>query len=426
MSSKKIILIASSVLVQVGVISLVIFGLVKNSKSNNVPTSTTTSSKTTKTSSSKPDVEKHLVSFETNGGSLIDPVEVEHGSKLNRPEDPLKTGYTAADWKFNKVVWDFDKDVVNADMTLSLDWTINTYKITYNFAGGSPAGQQYRTSYTINSEFGIGRPTKNLNVFTGWFSQDGKRIDSIVPGMTGDLVLTARWVDNLKVHSLDESRGTIYVYGSETSADYVTVVNVPVDKKCHVFKGWYNDEGATDLASLDDSYTFKLDSGVTKHIYSKYMDDAEEEDWNTDHCSEPTVSGFDIYYGLYPQNVVSDSSMSSILNGLTPSAFDGYYHYRGEYYAKQVAKLARDEDGHQLPIREFDDGSEIVEGNTYWFKLEPIKWRVIYDNGGTKIVLADKLLTVQKYNTYTSNRTIDGKTIEPANYKYSSIVRLDV
>lgn len=420
MSLKKVILIASSALIQVGVISLVVFGLVNNSKSSGGSTTTTSSSKPI-TTTTKPDVKKHTVSFDTNGGSLLDPIVVDHGSKIDRPKDPIRNGYTAAEWKFDKTAWDFSKNVVNNDMTLSLDWIINTYTITYNFNGGSPAGQQYRTTYTINSSFSIGRPTKNLNVFTGWFSQDGKRIDSIVPGMTGDLVLSARWVDNLQVHSLDESRGSILVYGSETSTDYVTVVNIPVDKKCHVFKGWYNDEGATDLASLDDSYTFKLDSGVTKHIYSKYMDDSEEEEWNIDHCSEPTISGSYFYYGLFPQNVVSDSATASILNGLTPSAFDGYYHYRGEYYAKQVAKLARDEDGHQLPIREFDDGSEIVEGNTYWFKLEPIKWRILSESGSIKIALVDKLLTVQKYNSYTTNRTIDGKTIEPANYKYSSM-----
>ena len=51
-----------------------------------------------------------------------------------------------------------------------------------------------------------------------------------------------------------------------------------------------------------------------------------------------------------------------------------YYFYNGDYYAKRVAKLSF----YGFPYHTgFNDGTSIVEDETYWFKVEPIAWKVL-------------------------------------------------
>lgn len=82
-------------------------------------------------------VEKVTVTFKDGfGGEFAQKVEA--GSKLVRPEDPKHDGYKFAGW-FETVSgnvvsdeWDFDKDVVEGDMTLYAGW----------FKDGAPADQK--------------------------------------------------------------------------------------------------------------------------------------------------------------------------------------------------------------------------------------------------------------------------------------------
>ncbi len=69
----------------------------------------------------------------------------------------------------------------------------------------------------------------------------------------------------------------------------------------------------------------------------------------------------------------------------------------------------------------------LESGTTYYFKVEPIEWRVLKtDNEArTKLLLAEKILTANvpyyKYDSSSNTRTIDEATINPNNYKYSQI-----
>lgn len=66
-----------------------------------------------------------IVAFETNGGSEIDPVEVNFGEKLTKPADPKKDGYTFAGWYTDEELteaYDFDQEVTE-DMYLYAKWT---------------------------------------------------------------------------------------------------------------------------------------------------------------------------------------------------------------------------------------------------------------------------------------------------------------
>ncbi len=68
---------------------------------------------------------KYTVTFETNGGTAIEPVEVAKGDALARPTDPTKLGFDFENWYEDvalTLVYDFSEPVM-ASFTLYANWT---------------------------------------------------------------------------------------------------------------------------------------------------------------------------------------------------------------------------------------------------------------------------------------------------------------
>lgn len=360
------------------------------------------------------------VTFDSNGGSEIDSIKVPFGNLVPKPSNPTKIGYYLESWNFNNMRWDFNVDVVKQDIELEAKWNVETYNIDYNLQGGTMP-EEYETTYNIESSFDLVRPTKDGVIFSGWFDHNGNRIDFIMPGMTGDISLTAKWSSNFITISEDESKGLINVYASETNPNEYTVTNSPINNKHHLFKGWYDKDG--NLLSTNPEYTLTINPDITTYIYSKYMTDIEENEWNSTHGVTPTLSAANkVIYGMYPQSNVNESAIIDKLEQLSPTRFNGYYYYNHEYYVKKTARLARDlNTGELLSIRQFDNGDEFIEDETYWFKVEPVSWKILKESSNQYNLVSEKLLDVQRYHRNSYTRIIDEKTIYSNNYKYSDI-----
>jgi|GEM_PF-4847433 len=68
---------------------------------------------------------KFTVSFESNGGSLVSPREVNENALVVRPADPTKDGYRLAGWYKEAGLnnaWNFSSDRVTGDITLYARW----------------------------------------------------------------------------------------------------------------------------------------------------------------------------------------------------------------------------------------------------------------------------------------------------------------
>lgn len=364
-------------------------------------------------------LKEYIVTFDSNGGTPIPPEKVYEGYLADRPTDPYKEGYYLLEWTYLDKKWDFDKNIVENDINLKAVWLPIEYTITYKTEGGT-LPEQYDTTYTIESDFDLVRPSKGGYVFIGWFDNNGNRIDTITPGRTGNIYITARWTTNFIAISEDESKGLINVYASETNPNEFTVSNSPINNKHHLFKGWYDEDG--NLLSTNPKYTLIINPDITNYIYSRYMTDLEENEWNSTHGVTPTLSVNKVIYGLYPQSNVNEPAIIDKLEQLSPTRFNGYYYYNHEYYTKKVARLARDLETHELlSIRQFDNGDEFVEDETYWFKVEPVSWKILKESSNQYNLVSEKLLDVQRYHRNSSTRIIDEKVIYSNNYKYSDI-----
>ncbi len=122
-----------------------------------------------------------------------------------------------------------------------------------------------------------------------------------------------------------------------------------------------------------------------------------------------------INFGKYPQTIVTDKKLFKNLDIISKINKLGYIEYNGEEYKKVIASPY--ESGYT-----FINGEKIKKNKTYYFKVEPIKWRVLYNSDGTYKLLSEMILDNPNfYHTYDEVRTINNSTIYANNYEYSNI-----
>lgn len=69
--------------------------------------------------------ETYIVSFDSDGGEIIDSQAVKAGEFVTKPNDPTKDGFTFDCWKNSDNEWDFENDTVSSDITLIASYTEN-------------------------------------------------------------------------------------------------------------------------------------------------------------------------------------------------------------------------------------------------------------------------------------------------------------
>lgn len=100
-----------------------------------------------------------------------------------------------------------------------------------------------------------------------------------------------------------------------------------------------------------------------------------------------------IYYGEYPKSV-APASMSNILNNLI--SLDGYKYYNGNKYIGITTQLHKEEKN--LGVYKYEDGSNVTSNVTRYFKIEPIKWRVLSSVGNYRTLLSEYIIDARAYN----------------------------
>ena len=127
----------------------------------------------------------YTITFGTDGGSAVAPITQDYGTAINAPAAPTKTGYTFMGW--NPAL---PATMPAGDMTLTAQWSINRYTVTFDTDGGSavaPITQDYGTQITAPAD-----PTREGYTFIGW----DKAIPATMPAES--ITITAQWKDSEK------------------------------------------------------------------------------------------------------------------------------------------------------------------------------------------------------------------------------------
>ena len=127
----------------------------------------------------------YTITFDTNGGSAVAPITQDYGTAIAAPANPTREGYTFMGW---------DKEIPTTmpaeNMTITAQWRINQYTVTFDTDGGSAVAsitQDYGTAITAPAD-----PTREGYTFMGW----DKKIPTTMPA--GDMTITAKWKDSEK------------------------------------------------------------------------------------------------------------------------------------------------------------------------------------------------------------------------------------
>lgn len=137
-----------------------------------------------------------------------------------------------------------------------------------------------------------------------------------------------------------------------------------------------------------------------------------------------TINGVEydlVTFGLWPQTIKAANVTVNESKTKTAGRFTYCKGSDGQWYVKIKESACP-------PVSKYSDGTSAKESSANswkWFKVEPIKWRVLttnYNGTGKKLLFAESVLANSVYYDYDSvNRTIGGKTIHPNNYEHSRV-----
>ncbi len=134
------------------------------------------------------------------------------------------------------------------------------------------------------------------------------------------------------------------------------------------------------------------------------------------------TSGTYVYFGDWPKTIKASTVTVDETISMTLGAHTYYAGSDGSWYAKVL------ENGLSTDYK-YSDGTSVAQKDAdspryLYFKVEPIKWRVLTDDyDGKKLLLAEDILTadVPYYDYRDVNRTISSAKVYTNNYQHSAI-----
>lgn len=382
----------------------------------------------------------NLLTVVANDGEyeLVDADEYyENGEVANLPI-PNKLGCAFLGWYTTS---DFQEDTklisntvsMNGDVTVYAKWEENVYNIEYDLAGGTLADKVDK--YTVADKIILGRPEKPGYNFVGWIGTDlgEEPVENVVienatghrkytavfkaniykitfkaNGGTGEAVIDVTFgtkvrltnSGNISYAGMDligwntEADGSGKTYKINQEIEYTEVEDITLYAMWTSLITLNPGENATISGEVPrivkGQRVYKLPVPSTNDYvffmgwYVGNQQITNEEgvglsNWEFDEAITLTAKwsatmqkdGVQYYYrGVYPQSRVTDENIITALSKKTTTDARGYYEYNGEYYAKVKFNEAS-------AVTYFNDGTRVLYGNTYYFKVERILWRVI-------------------------------------------------
>ena len=212
---------------------------------------------------------------------------VQAGEKAIEPDVPSRQGYQFTDWYLDDTKYDFNA-AVTGDMTLTAQWTLDRYTISYNLNNGTATGNP--DSYTVESDaITLNTPTRPGYTFTGWsgtgLTGENNLTVTIEKGSTGNRTYTAQWRYNggssggsssypITIPGKTEN-GSVTVSPKSASAGSTVTITVKPDSGYVLETISATDQNGSDLKLTDKGggkYTFTMPASKVE-VKATFMED---------------------------------------------------------------------------------------------------------------------------------------------------------
>ena len=185
-------------------------------------------------------------------------------------------------------------------------------------------------SYTIEDEVTLATPTKEGQVFLGWYNGENK-VETIAKGSTGEVTVTAKWYNpNAELTLNCELNGGTLPEGAVIkfiSKDGLATLPTP-EKVGYTFKGWYADSECTQLVT-------SIEAGLSENptVYAAWQINTYKITYETNGGEfqvDKTVPLYDSFEDLVAA-FLSDYASFYNISGLTAASFFGKTNQYGPY-----------------------------------------------------------------------------------------------
>ena len=201
------------------------------------------------TLTAKWEINKYTVTFDSYGGSKVDPQVVEYGLYAQKPADPTLEGFTFKYWYLDdeNEAYDFENTPVTADITLTAKWEINKFKVTFDTDGGEPIPDDQFVEWGLFVEEPTTEPTKTGYTFDGWYLGDEKYDFSAA--VEQNITLTAKW--HVTPHNIYAYARLNSYFAPLTTSEFDTPITLNDATLSRLGLGSYNSLGYISIGSFD-------------------------------------------------------------------------------------------------------------------------------------------------------------------------------
>lgn len=183
-------------------------------------------------------VNQYTITFDTDGGTKIDPITQDYGTPVTRPANPTKSGYTFAGW--NKTI---PSAMPAENMTITALWRSNTpdkdkdddYTLKYVTNGGKVISSETKSRSWVKDYEDLPTPIRSGYRFEGWY-YDTRLTDKVTDDVKVNktvVTLYARWSSSETPGMLNDedhfayvqgySDGNVHPYGLISRAETTTI-----------------------------------------------------------------------------------------------------------------------------------------------------------------------------------------------------------
>ncbi len=359
----------------------------------------------------------YVAMFDTQGGSVIDPINILNGGSVSLPQNPTKEGFVFGGWYLDSdCTHSFDEEFITSNIMLYAKWNECEHSIVVN---PSLAPTCEKDGYTESSYCSICNAVIEEKV--------------VVPASGHDVGENCKCANcNEYIHDLichDGKEPTCTEFGYDeyytcSRCDYTT----------------YQVTAA--LGHQPDANCVCTVCGEAAHNYVNNICTV---------CGKSNLYSVEdgyIFFGTYPQSQVTDKTVIGKLTDQAGSLPDdnnaagwtsyGYYmngevanymwytdlildneKYRGVYFTSYRGKAT---DVGSSANNSYQDDNGYILSTVYWFKYEPIKWRILSESNGEALILCEMIIDSQAYSAQGDYYVIvNDNKVYANNYMHSDI-----